>query len=304
MPKNTHAESTSAKIAESTESATMQSDSIESSVPPQTPAKDTIFQTPTHKKFEFDAQVASVFDDMLARSIPYYKDTLELCVDFMAQNIARIEQAKVAESKGADSGAPAESQKSAKSRESIDSAPKSRIYDLGCSTGNTLLALRNRVDSKLIGLDSSDAMISQAKLKAKAYSANIEFVCADFMEVAFARAQGFIANYTLQFIRPPMRAKLVGKIYDALDFGGVLMVSEKTTSANRMLDSQMIAYYHAYKARNGYTTSEIAAKREALENVLVPYSLDENIALLKDAGFLHVEVLFKWVNFATLIAVK
>ncbi|OBV28827.1 carboxy-S-adenosyl-L-methionine synthase CmoA [Helicobacter sp. CLO-3] len=278
--------------------------------PPQTPAKDTIFQNPTHKKFEFDAQVASVFDDMLARSIPYYKDTLELCVDFMAQNIKRIEQAKVtessqnAESKSADSGAPANPQKSVESRDSIDSAPKSKIYDLGCSTGNTLLALRNRVDSELIGLDSSEAMIHQAKLKAKAYSANIEFVCADFMEVAFARAQGFIANYTLQFIRPPMRAKLVSKIYDALDSGGVLIVSEKTTSANRMLDSQMIAYYHAYKARNGYTTSEIAAKREALENVLVPYSLDENIALLKDAGFSHVEVLFKWVNFATLIAVK
>lgn len=297
MPKNTHTESASAKIADSTESAAMQSDSIESSTPPQTPAKDTIFQNPTHKKFEFDAQVASVFDDMLARSIPYYKDTLELCVDFMAQNIARIAQAKVTESRGTDF-------KSADSSAPLDSAPKSRIYDLGCSTGNTLLALRNRVDSELIGLDSSEAMIHQAKLKAKAYSANIEFVCADFMEVAFARAQGFIANYTLQFIRPPMRAKLVGKIYDALDSGGVLIVSEKTTSANRMLDSQMIAYYHAHKARNGYTTSEIAAKREALENVLVPYSLDENIALLKDAGFSHVEVLFKWVNFATLIAVK
>jgi tRNA (cmo5U34)-methyltransferase len=49
---------------------------------------------------------------------------------------------------------------------------------------------------------------------------------------------------------------------------------------------------------------EISRKREALENVLVPYRLDENIELLKVAGFGTVEVFFKWYNFCGLIAVK
>jgi tRNA (cmo5U34)-methyltransferase len=49
---------------------------------------------------------------------------------------------------------------------------------------------------------------------------------------------------------------------------------------------------------------EISQKREALENVLVPYKLSENIALLRDHGFAHCEVFFKWYNFAGLIAVK
>ena len=40
--------------------------------------KDTLFGESTQgvqKKFEFDTQVASVFDDMLERSIPFYRES-------------------------------------------------------------------------------------------------------------------------------------------------------------------------------------------------------------------------------------
>jgi tRNA (cmo5U34)-methyltransferase len=49
---------------------------------------------------------------------------------------------------------------------------------------------------------------------------------------------------------------------------------------------------------------EISQKREALENVLIPYKLSENILMLKEAGFGHCEVFFKWYNFSGLIAEK
>jgi tRNA (cmo5U34)-methyltransferase len=49
---------------------------------------------------------------------------------------------------------------------------------------------------------------------------------------------------------------------------------------------------------------EISQKREALENVLVPYKLSEDNLLLRESGFAHVEIFFKWYNFAGLIAVK
>lgn len=232
-------------------------------------AKDRIFQSKQQHKFVFNEEVASVFDDMLARSIPYYKDIQKLCIDFLSIF-----------------------------------AKQGRIYDLGCSTGNTLLALREQVSGELIGLDSSQAMIDQAHRKARAYNAAISFICADIMDFPYQSAQGFIANYTLQFIRPPLRAKLLATLHNALESSGVLILSEKTISHSPSLDAQMISYYHQYKAHNGYTKSEISAKREALENVLVPYSLEENLALLKEAGFASVEVLFKWVNFATFIAIK
>ena len=100
------------------------------------------------------------------------------------------------------------------------------------------------------------------------------------------------------------RPALLQKIYNALTEGGILIVSEKMTSHHRILDRQMIERYVRYKQEQGYTKTEISKKREALENVLVPFSLEENIAMLKDIGFSGIEVLFKWVNFGTLIAKK
>ncbi|MCI5632368.1 MAG: tRNA (cmo5U34)-methyltransferase, partial [Helicobacter sp.] len=54
----------------------------------------------------------------------------------------------------------------------------------------------------------------------------------------------------------------------------------------------------------GYSDFEIAKKREALENVLVPYSEAENRAMLLNAGFSCVETLFAWVNFRSFVAVR
>lgn len=234
--------------------------------------KDTLFQQSpqtTQKKFEFDAQVASVFDDMLERSIPFYKQSLTLCVDFLRLN-----------------------------------AQDGVIYDLGCSTGNLLLSLAPHTTATLIGLDTSDAMIEHANLKAKAYSADVTFKVADCMQEDFVESSAFVSNYTLQFIRPPQRLGLVRKIHAALRDGGIFIVSEKMTSTDPLLDSQMIEYYHAYKQNNGYSKTQIARKREALENVLIPYTLQENLHLLQESGFRHTEVLFKWVNFGMLIARK
>ena len=43
-------------------------------------------------------------------------------------------------------------------------------------------------------------------------------------------------------------------------------------------------------------------RREALENVLIPYTQDENVEMLKNAGFKHIEIIFRWCNFATFLA--
>lgn len=253
-------------------------------------------------KFCFDERVASVFDDMLERSIPYYKDNLTLCVDFITRYITQNPLQHTSKKS---------SQNLPKTKNISQANTTARIYDIGCSTGNMLLELANalkisKTKAKLVGIDSSSAMIENATLKAKAYGADICFVCADGNEMEYKKARCFILNYTLQFIRPPRRVDFLKKIYDALESGGVLILSEKMTSPNATLDAQMIEHYHRYKAKNGYTKTEISTKREALENVLVPYSLQENIALLCEAGFCinDIEVLFKWVNFGTIIAQK
>ncbi len=234
--------------------------------------EDRIFAKPIEKQFEFDREVASVFDDMIARSVPFYKANLRL--------IASLVVASVQEG--------------------------ARIYDLGCSTGSLLIEIAKRSDKKLqlIGLDNAGAMIERARNKAKAFGVDVEFVEADILDYPFQEADIFIANYTMQFIRPLRREKFIAKLFAHLKPGGLFFMSEKIISEDKRLNKQLIDIYHDFKKGQGYSEYEIAQKREALENVLVPYTLGENEEMLKNCGFSYVEPIFRWANFATFYAKK
>lgn len=234
--------------------------------------QDNIFQTPIAAQFEFNEEVAGVFDDMISRSIPGYQTILDLSAKILLEYV--------------DSGT---------------------ITDIGCSTANLLVYVAAKTKDKnikLIGIDDSEPMLKIARQKAAAYEANIDFLCADAVASELPKSNAFVANFTLQFIRPMIRETLVQKIYDSLEDGGVFIFAEKLISEDKKLNKFLIDEYHSYKRNQGYSELEIMRKREALENVLVPYSEDENKALCLKAGFCHVETLFKWCNFALFIAVK
>lgn len=233
---------------------------------------DKVFEKSINKQFEFDEEVASVFDDMLNRSVPFYKEMQRLSINFACNYLEENDT----------------------------------VYDLGCSTGSTLIELSHHCQSNLnlIGIDNSQAMLSRAKNKAKAFGVNIDFRNCDLHDVSYNNAKLIFSNYTLQFIRPLQREKLVKKIYDSLKEKGIFIFSEKVISSDNKLNKQCIDEYYNFKKNQGYSEFEISQKREALENVLIPYTQEENKKMILDAGFNHCEVLFKWVNFVTFIAIK
>ena len=234
--------------------------------------KDNVFNKPIKKQFEFDEEVASVFDDMLNRSVPFYKENLNLQIDILKNFLKEND----------------------------------KVIDLGSSTGTFLINLAKKSNKKLnlIGIDNSPAMIKRAKQKAKAFGVEATFIEADFLEYDLKNSKSIIANYTIQFIRPLKREKLIKKIYDSLEDNGIFLMSEKLITENKVLNKIMIDIYYEYKKQKGYSEYEIAQKREALENVLIPYTMQENIEMLKNAGFRDIEVIFRWNNFATFIAFK
>lgn len=233
--------------------------------------KDEIFKQPLEKQFEFDKNVASVFDDMVARSVPFYTQNLKLIVDVIdtfAQTSAKI-------------------------------------CDLGCSTASLLLALfEKRKDFLLSGVDSAKAMLDIAKNKTNAFGAKIDFYEKNLDEFSFFKNDVFIATYTMQFIRPPKRQEIINQIYENLNTQGMFIMSEKILYEDVKIAKKMIEIYENYKQEQGYSKLEIATKREALENILIPYTHEENISMLKNAGFARVESIFKWVNFETFVAFK
>jgi tRNA (cmo5U34)-methyltransferase len=79
---------------------------------------------------------------------------------------------------------------------------------------------------------------------------------------------------------------------------------EKVLGESSTFNRLFINHYYELKRRNGYSDLEIAQKREALENVLVPYRLEENREMLRAQGFRHVDVFWKWYNFCGILAMK
>jgi tRNA (cmo5U34)-methyltransferase len=239
--------------------------------------KDEVFKDEFDKAydFKFGANVAKVFDDMVNRSVPFYGEIQRMMAELAADH-AREE---------------------------------TFVYDLGCSTGTTMIGMNTMVDQniKFIGLDDSQEMLDKCKSKLMelGFSRPYELRCADLGQgVRIENASVVVLCLTLQFVRPIYRERLLKDIYNGLNPGGVLILVEKILAEESNFNRDFIKYYYNYKRRNNYSELEISQKREALENVLVPYKLSENITLLRDQGFTDCEVFFKWFNFAGLVAVK
>jgi tRNA (cmo5U34)-methyltransferase len=238
---------------------------------------DQIFAEPVERArdFVFDRRTADVFDDMVGRSVPFYDEiqrmTAEIAADF--------------------------------------AVPGTNLYDLGCSTGTTLAALDPLVDPKVhfIGVDNSKEMLDKAreKLGRLGQRRRHELVHADLHELPpVENASVVILTLTLQFVRPLYRQELIRTVCEGTTKQGVLILVEKLTEADTLFNRLFIKYYYDLKRRHGYSDLEISQKREALENVLIPYHLEENRDLALSAGYTKFQVFFRWYNFCGMLAVK
>ena len=220
-------------------------------------------------------EVASVFDDMLVRSIPFYEEIQRMILE-MVQDFA------------------------------VDGT---QIYDLGCSTGTTLLGIDHTLSKsvKLVGIDNSDAMLARCRNKFEKFGVANEFelLNADLNNsLPIKNASVVVMILTLQFVRPLYREPLIRSIYEGLNQQGCLLIVEKVLGEDSVFNRLFIEYYYRMKKRQGYSEMEISQKREALENVLIPYKLMENRELILNAGFQCVDVFFKWYNFCGIVAIK
>jgi tRNA (cmo5U34)-methyltransferase len=105
-------------------------------------------------------------------------------------------------------------------------------------------------------------------------------------------------------VRPLHRERLLRTVYDGLNPQGCLLLIEKVLEEETLINRLFVKHYYDFKRRNGYAEIEIAQKREALENVLIPYRLEENHEMLRAAGFRHPAIFFKWYNFCGILGVK
>lgn len=226
------------------------------------------------KPFEFNDEVAKVFDNMVSRSVPLYQEV----------NHSLVEWAYYYCQGGG------------------------KVYDIGCSTGTTLLALAQQIKEKtqFVGIDTSQSMLDQAEEKLMKMPAHheLQLLCENALAIDYCEATMVIMNYTLQFIEVLHRKTLLEKIYAGLNEGGVLFLSEKVRSKVPEIQEMLTRSYESFKFRRGYSVNEIERKKEALDQVLIPLSMDEQIELVEGVGFSACEPIIRWNNFVTYVAIK
>jgi len=239
--------------------------------------RDNLFAQPMDKvsQFTFDQGVAEVFQDMAQRSIPGY----QAIIHHTGELAARFAQ------------------------------KDTHCYDLGCSLGASTLSVREHVEGRnltIYAVDNSRAMLDKcaANLASVPATTTIELVHQDICDVEINNASLVIMNFTLQFIPLERRSALLKNIYRGLNAGGCLIVSEKLHFEPASLNQLLNELHHQFKRNQGYTDLEISQKRDAIENVLVPETLETHISRLQSCGFKTASPWFQCFNFGSLVAIK
>lgn len=237
---------------------------------------DRLFATERHPEdFRFDASVARVFPDMIRRSVPGYTTIIPM-IEVITEQYAQA---------------------------------GSNCYDLGCSLGASTLAMRHGIpfaDCTLTGVDNSDAMIERCQhyIALDDNPLPVQLRCEDILETPLANASVTTLNFTLQFVPPGERARLLKRIAEATRPGGVLVLSEKIRFESPQEQAIQTRLHHEFKRANGYSDLEISQKRSAIEQVLIPESLDDHRQRLLEAGFDRVIVWYQCFNFVSMLAIK
>lgn len=241
-----------------------------------TQSKDTIYSTlQAADSFEFNQQVAQVFPDMIKRSVPGYQ--------LILSNISKFAK-----------------------RFGVDNT---NCYDLGCSLGAASLALSNGLKAKnvkIIALDNSPAMVDRCRqmLDSFKHTTPIKITLGNLEDIPIENASMVVLNFTLQFIDKSKRQQILDKIYAGLNKHGVLILSEKICFEEQQIEQLITELHHEFKLENGYSQLEISQKRTALEQVLMPESMQQHISRLKQSGFSQVSCWLQHYNFASFIAIK
>lgn len=241
------------------------------------PRRDNIYAQAQESvpDFAFDDRVAQVFPDMIKRSVPGYSTIVHM-IGQMAERYCQ-------------SG--------------------TRCYDLGCSLGAATLAMRHRIhaaNAKIVAVDNSANMIERCRqvIEADSGEVAVELALGDILNTDIQNASVCVLNFTLQFVPLDKRHQLLERIYEGMVDGGIIIISEKLAFCSAHHQTLMSEFHHYFKKTNGYSELEIAQKREAIDQVLIPETLEAHKKRLHTVGFRDTELWFQCFNFASFIAFK
>ena len=224
------------------------------------------------KNWEFNEDVTDCFDNMLERSIPGYDRMRELVFTFGKEFVK----------------------------------DHTNVVDIGCSLGNAIFPFVEKFRDRchFIGIEPSSSMVERVRER---YWKEIE---QGILEIYEKKVEDYVLEQnvslilsvlTLQFVNIKDRYKVVHDLYESLIPHGAMILVEKTSSKNSDLFEKI---YYDLKRKNGYTEEQINSKKKSLSNCLMALSREDNVEMLKKAGFSNIECIWTDIMFSAWIAIK
>ncbi len=230
------------------------------------------------KTWRFDDEVATKFDTHVNQSIPHYSS--------LQKYIARLSEWFLKDN--------------------------CNIYDLGCSTGETinqLLKLKISTKYKIIGVDNSKKMLDLAKRKIRRKlrsnkNVKTEFINKDLNKLKFKNSNLILSILVFPFLNYNQRFQLLKKIYKSLNSGGALICVEKIRASNSTFEDILNQMYFDFKIDQQLSEKEILNKAKSLRSSMYLFNEKTTKNLLKKSGFKEFEIFFRCFNFIGFIAIK
>jgi len=172
--------------------------------------------------------------------------------------------------------------------------PNFRLLDLGCGTGLELSRLFDKYpDMQVTGVDLSPKMLEQLRMKFP--DKTFQLICGSYFDTDFSNGYDVVlSTYSLHHFSAEEKGMLYRKIYAALNFGGVFLLGDYTALTKERQD-EMIAENIRIRQEQGLPDGEFY-------HVDIPFTAENEIRLMKDAGFQSVEVVRRWDNTSVILA--
>ena len=218
--------------------------------------------------WRFNKEMVNNFDDHVKKSVPLYeefhKDIINMSVYFSQKN--------------------------------------TKIIDIGTSTGvllNDLYNINKHRNIECIGIDIEKDMIEECNNR---YN-NLKFEVCDALDFDYTNSSIITSVLTLQFINKKERKEIIKKIHNEMNEDGSLFIVEKVKNNIPDVHDIYNDIYYDFK-RDNLTDEDVLDKNVSLRGVMKPLTLQDNIQILKNAGFNKIDVFMKYNNFVGLLAIK
>lgn len=242
--------------------------------------------------FEFDKDVADIFENMAVRSIPMYaevhnvhsilaKDHIENLYNTFG-GIYNVHLADVGSSTGV--------------------FIKALMHTYGCDDFKVQLDTYLRGGLDVVAIDPSVDMNHKLSMQLPWVTTINHGV--DSMKDMPGYFDIVNLAYVLQFIRPEYQSETLQTIAKSMTTGGMLLLAQKETQVNTQMTANFSRHYIQFRRDNGYSDEEIVTKTAALHNSMWPLPYAKLLQYLEEAGFVDIQETTRWLNFNSLVCYK